>query len=656
MYRFLFFIFLTTFSFLISAQEAYNTKNMVVSMIDIQSKTYKKDSTANAFFIYEKGFSRVENGGGYNLLTDHEAKIKILNEQGYDHATVKVLLYRNKKHKESFNSLVAYTYNLEQGKVIKTKVEKNQIYYEKHDQNFTSVKFTFSNIKPGSVLTYKYQIESPFMYKFNGWEFQDDIPKMHSEFIADLPGNYIYNIKLVGTLKLNTKESTIKKRCLQAPGLGSADCSHNIYIMKDIPAFKEEKYMTAKSNYFSRVEYELKEFKGFDGVNKKYTETWKNVDDKLKKEATIGVQLKKLSATKNLLPDSIQSLPKDIATAKIIYRYISNNYKWNKKKRIFNDGNINKVIKDKVGNVSDINILLHNVLKQQQFMVHPILLSTRDNGYATKVHPVISDFDYLIVQLSLNGKTYLLDATEKVLKFGEVPFRCLNQYGRLLDFKNGSSWINIEPKRHSVHFFKEDLILNEELELSGKAKHVYSGYHAYYKRKELNYSSKKKFLDNIKNQDQEITISDAQINNQNSFEKAIEVEFNFKRDVSEIDDIFYIKPFTKAFFEKNPFKLNQRTYPVDFGYKDSYSYLVSIDIPKNYDFIDIPKNLAYTLPNELAQVAISFQKNDNKLIINHRITFNSSYYPTEYYASLKEFFNHIISIENDSLIAVRRVH
>ncbi|PKV52108.1 uncharacterized protein DUF3857 [Aquimarina sp. MAR_2010_214] len=649
-------LFFITFSLFINAQEAYNSKSMVVSMIDLQSSTYKKDSTANAFFIYEKGFSRMENGGNYNLLTDYEAKIKILNKQGFDHATVKVLLYRNKNNKESFNSLVAYTYNLEQGKVIKTKVEKDQIYYEKYDQNFTLVKFVFSNIKPGSVLTYKYQVESPFMYKFNGWEFQDDIPKIYSEFIADLPGNYVYNIKLVGTLKLDTRESTLKKNCLQASGYGSADCSHNIYAMKDIPAFKKEKYMTAKNNYFSRIEYELKEFKGYDGKNKKYTQTWKNVDDKLKKEATIGVQLKKLSITKNLLPDSIQSLPKDITKAKMIYRYILNNYKWNKKKRIFNDGNINKVIKDKVGNVTGINILFHNILKQQQFNVHPVLLSTRDNGYATKIHPVISDFNYLIVQLSLDGETYLLDATEKELAFGEVPFRCLNQHGRLLDFKNGSSWIDIKPVKRSLFYYKEELKLNKELKLNGKAKHISSGYHGYYKRKELDQVDKQSYLDFRKKKVSGVKITNISIKNEKDYDKPFEEEFQFIRNTETIDNTIYIKPFTLPFFKETPFKLNQRTYPVDFGYPDSYTYLVSIELPEEYEFVDIPNNSLFTIPNNLGQVGVNFQKNGKKLIITHRITFNSSYYPVEYYKILKDFFNLIIEIENDTLIAVNKVN
>lgn len=639
-----------------SAQDIYQNPKMRVSLEDLKTNVYTKDSTANAFFMYEKGFSRVENGGKYNLLTDYEAKVKILNEQGFDKSTIRIVLYKNKNGKEVFRKLIAYTYNLENGKVTKTKIESENVYTEKYDENHTLIKFTFPNLKPGSVLTYRYQLESPFMFKFNGWDFQDDIPKVYSEYIADLPGNYIYNIKLRGPLKLEPHESTIIKKCLEISGRGYADCSHSVYIMKNIPSFKEEKYMTAKENYFSRIDYELKEFKGFDGINKKYTETWKNVDNKLKKEATIGVQLKKTSVTKNILPHSIQIMPNDISKAKAIYRHISNNYKWNKKNRIFRDGNINKVIKDKVGNVNDINILLHNVLKQQEFTVFPVLLSTRENGYATKIHPVISDFNYIIVQLSINEKTYLLDATDKFLMFGEVPFRCLNQYGRLLDFKNGSSWITIEPKQRSLHFFKEDLILNDDVELTGKAKHIYSGYHAYSKRKELDQSSEETLLDEIKNQNPELSTTDIHISNENNFEKPLEIEFNFTRSILEIDDIIYIKPFTKVFFEKNPFTLDQRTYPVDFGYKDSYNYLVSIEVPKNYDFIDVPPNLAYALPNKLGRVIINFDKNDNKLNISYRIMFNSSYYPVEYYAVLKEFFNHIVNIENDSILAIKKTH
>ncbi|WP_405206975.1 DUF3857 domain-containing protein [Aquimarina sp. LLG6339-5] len=636
------------------SQESYNHKNLVVSEYDLKGTRYEKDTTANAFYIYEKGFSRIQNGGNYNLLTDYSAKIKILNKEGFEKSTVTIFLYKSKNGKELFRNLIAYTYNLEDGKVIKTKLEEDQIYQEKYDEHNTLVKFTFPNIKPGSVITYTYQVESPFIFNFKGWEFQDEIPKLYSEYVTDLPGNYVYNIRLVGNLKLDVNESSLIRDCIEVSRGGSANCSHNQYIMRDIPPFKEEKYMTAKKNYFSRVEYELKELKRFDGTNKKYTETWKNVDKELKNEKAIGVQLKKINATKNILPDTIQKKQIGLNKAKEIYRYFTDQYTWNQEYRIFRDVSIKNTISSNVGNVAELNILLHNLYKQQGFSVRPVILSTRKNGYATKIHPVLTDFNYLIVQLTIDEKTYLLDATEKTLAFGQLPFRCLNKYGRLLDFKNGSFWIGIAPKKRSVHNYREKLILTDELLFKGESKYLYGGYHAYFKRKALQKKSKENFLNNILNEDENLTILEQSIQNESDVEKPFIEEIGFTKIAESIDNIIYLKPFTKTFFTKNPFNLNERTYPVDFGYKDYYSHIVFLDIPENYDFLDIPKNRSYKLPGNVGKLNIIFQHHGKKLTINHTITFSSSYYPTEYYDSLKEFFNLIVDIENNTIITIKK--
>ncbi|WP_299440534.1 DUF3857 domain-containing protein [uncultured Aquimarina sp.] len=654
MHRFFLFILFLLFPFLNIAQESYNYKSLVVSEADVKGTHYEKDTTANAFYIYEKGFSRIQNGRNFNLLTDYSAKIKILNKEGFEKSTVTILLYRNKNDRKIFRNLVAYTYNLENGKVTKTKLEENHIYQEKYDEHYTLVKFTFPNIKPGSVIAYSYQIESPFIFNFNGWDFQDDIPKLYSEYIADLPGNYLYNIRLVGPLKLDVNESSLIKGCLEGYGGGVADCAHSKYIMRNIPAFKEEKYMTAKKNYFSRVEYELKEFKGFDGINKKYTETWKNVDKELKTKKTIGVQLKKINTTKNILPEEIKLMPIGLDKAKAIYRYVTDQYTWNGEYRIFRDVSIKNTISSKVGNVTELNVLLHNIFKQQGFSVKPVLLSTRNNGYATKIHPVLTDFNYLIVQLSIDKETHLLDATEKTLAFGQIPFRCLNQYARLLDFKKGSSWIDIKPKKRSIHNYREKITLTDELLIKGASKYLYNGYHAYFKRKAFQKASKENFLNNILPEDEDLTISEPSVQNENDVEKPFIEEINFTKTAENIDDIIYLKPFTKTFFTKNPFKLNERTYPVDFGYKDYYSHIVFVDIPEDYEFLDIPKNHTYKLPGNAGKLNILFQLHGKKLTINHTITFLSSYYPTEYYDSLKEFFNLIVDIENNTVITIKK--
>lgn len=70
------------------------------------------------------------------------------------------------------------------------------------------------------------------------------------------------------------------------------DCSRSKYGMRDIPAFKEEEFMTAKSNFLSSINFELSEIYYFDGRTKRVTKEWKDVDDELRHDPEFGIQIK----------------------------------------------------------------------------------------------------------------------------------------------------------------------------------------------------------------------------------------------------------------------------------------------------------------------------------------------------------------------------
>jgi len=101
----------------------------------------------------------------------------------------------------------------------------------------------------------------------------------------------------------------------------------------------------------------------------------------------------------------------------------------------------------------------------------------------------------------------------------------------------------------------------------------------------------------------EYKVEDVKIKNRNNTEKEYQEEFRFVADADIVDNIIYYKPFLTPFFEENPFKLNRRTYPVDFGYPHSYSYYVSIKAPEGYEFIDVPKSSKNVIPNNLGNVS-----------------------------------------------------
>ena len=265
------------------SQSNYNSDSYRVTLGDIESTTYDKDSTANAIVIYEEGKSYVDQSD-YQLKTEVKHKIKILSRKGFDKATIAIYLYNKNNKFESVKNIIATTYNKNGNDVTKHNLDEEHIYKEEYDENHTIVKFTLPNIKVGSVITYSYTLSSPFMYKFKEWYFQDDIPKLYSDYKTSIPANWFYNVKLVGYKKLDIQTSEIKKRCLKGARGGFSDCSVNHYAMKDIPAFIEEDYMTHSSNYLARIEYELMTFKNFDGEEYNYTKSWATVDKEFKTE------------------------------------------------------------------------------------------------------------------------------------------------------------------------------------------------------------------------------------------------------------------------------------------------------------------------------------------------------------------------------------
>ena len=195
-----FFLFLLL-SFYSFSQSKFYSESYRVVLADIETNTFEKDTTANALVIYEQGNSYVDRRD-YDLRTEIKHKIKILNQEGFNQANVTIPLYKKDGNSyESVDKIIATTYNMINGKVVKTKLDEKDIFEEEYSENITLVKFTLPNIKAGSVITYSYTLRSPFMFKYKGWEFQGEIPKLYSEYKTSIPGNWLYHIKLVGYKK-----------------------------------------------------------------------------------------------------------------------------------------------------------------------------------------------------------------------------------------------------------------------------------------------------------------------------------------------------------------------------------------------------------------------------------------------------------------------
>ena len=657
-------IFTVLFILNLNAQSSYNSSSIEVTLGDLQTNVCNIDSTANALVIYEKGNSYIHRET-FNLITEIEKKVKILNKEGESKSTVDIYLYNDdsKKNEEKIRNIVATTYNLENGQIVKTSLRPSEVFKEVYNKNNTIVKFTLPKITSGSVITYNYQIESPFIYNYKEWEFQEDIPKLYSQYNTSVPGNYEYNIKLIGVLKLDKNESVIKKKCLSAnsniTGMGStsvpyADCANTVYAMKNIPAFIEEDYMTSKENYLSKIDYELKTITRFNGTKDIRTKAWKDVDKELKSHSSIGKQFNRTSQVKGLLNSSITDEKDKLTKAKNIYNFVQENFTWNEEYLKFKEATIKDIVKNKSGNVSQINLLLHNLLIANNIESVPVLLSTRENGFATTLFPVLSDFNYLIIQVTIDGMPYLLDATDKYLNFGQLPFRCLNDLGRLLTLKKGSSWIDIVSINSSIIQHQINLNFDEDNLLNGTTNSRYSDYFALRKKKDY-FTNPESYLEDFENDHVEMEVIEHEVKNETVNNDNFEESFQFEYpDLDTSANTFYLNPFIDKFISTNPFKLQDRTYPIDFGYRIAYMYNLKLDLGDNFELAELPQSKKMSLPEDAGNYTFAINYVDNIVNISLKINLKKTRYSVDYYPYLKGLMSQIVNTQNKTLLTLKK--
>jgi len=637
-----------------NSQEQINYTFGEPAIEELNMQTYKLDSTANAVVLYESGNTefKVRKRSDVYISTKFYKKIKIFSKEGFKYATFEILLYNGENYKEKVTDIKAVTHN----KLGKNYLSKTQIFDKKINENYRLVSFTMPNLKTGSIIEVEYILENPVNFNLNNWNFQSEIPKKESIYQASIPFNFVYNRMLNGYLKLNVNSSVTKEKCFEVPELFStASCEVVTYAMQNIPAFIEEEYMTDKDNFISKIEFQLSKLKRFDGFKKFYTTTWEDADKRFEKNKNIGKLLKNTKFFEDKLPSTLKPINSELERAKIVYKFIQNHYNWNNKNRENRDVDFKKTYKSKVGNVFEINISLINALKAAGLNAELMLISTRDNGTPTKVYPIITEFNYVIAKVNIGTNSYLLDATSKLTPFGILPFKCLNSYGRVMDFENGSYWFDILPIKNSKTQLYASLKLHKNGTITGKLRKISLGYNALLRREEIIGKNKDDITAEFEGRFNNLEVLDYKIENEaNIYKPVVEI---FEIEIEDLDefDKLYLNPFFTAQHKENPFKQENRLYPVNFGFPFKNAINISLELPENYKIESYPESKAFTLVQNGGTFNIITEKHENsRLTLNSTVEIDKPVYSNLEYHSLKNLFKHIINSQRTPITVTKK--
>ena len=620
-----------------------------VNQQDFVQSVYSIDSTANAIVLLEKGKTYIQSSDAdraYMVFHHYKARIKILNSEGFDKANFSLPLYKFGSKFEYIRDIKATTNNLTNNQIASTAVSNKDIMTENRSEFSRLVKFTLPNIQVGSIIDVEYTVISPDIFNYRSWQFQTDIPKLYSEYNAQIPAVYNYNVTLKGFLNLKDTKSKRLRECLSIYNT-RVDCSSMTYSMENIPAFKEEPYMLAPKNYISTINFELKETTYPNGSNQKYTKDWKNVDQELMTDRQFGGQIKKQDIFEKIFANSAEfnALTDPLYKAEFVYQWIKDNIRWNNYVGKYSQFGVEDAISKKSGNVADINLALVAALNAVELEAYPILVSTRDNGLPNNVHPVISDFNYVIAGLKLDDQVILLDATDPLLDFSALPLRAVNEKGRIIYSKKSSEWIPLENKQIATTNYTFDGKLDLDGKLYGTVTILHNGLDAYNKRKEiLNYPSTVEFQEKLDERLTHIDIKSMEINNLQDPKNALILTMDAEIAISnpiQAGDVNFNPIFIER-MTKNPFNLEERNYSVDLGSLRDETYDISIALPEGVTLKNAPKNMNMTLPGNSARYFFKSDLADNRLHVTQMLSLKRSIYSVEEYFGLKELFSRII--------------
>ncbi len=644
---------------------------------DLNMTVYDKDSSASAVILCDFGDTYMEYSttkGSFEMIYLKHLRVKIFKADAdvvSTFANIEIPIRRiDGQNQDVITDLKAASYQLENGKVKDTKMDKSNVFETKQYDKFFIKKFTIPEVKDGVILEYTYRITSDFYFYPRTWYFQGSYPTILSEYRFAYPEYFYYAFNQEGYNRLTTNEKTGTSQTVNITSTDrsesgkviSSSMSTNSITMnvtnfrwgiKDVPALRAESFMTTPSDYFDKMEFQLNSVNFPGSLARIYSDNWNRFSKELLEDGDIGTKLRKRGAVedlaKSLVKDKTQPKEKLIA----ITDYVKKNINVKKIGYLLSDASHKKVLEDKVGTVGDVNLLLGALLMEAGFKVKPILLSTRSNGRVAKNYPMISRFNYLIMQVQVDTSFMLVDAAESNLPTGVLPYDVLNGQGLLLDVAN-PEWINLQASK-TVDLINIDATIEDGKILRGTLQSAMKSYSGLNQRTKIAQDGEEKqaksFLEKlVKNGSLKSFKYDNVQNPYESLKGKFEFETTDFMDVNS--EHIYLNPLLCFGYTANPLKKAERLYPVDFAHPQEDFYNFSLKIPDGYVVEELPKSakMAWQDGSVLFQYIVVPADANGIIKINSKILIKKPVFTADEYADLKKTFEQIVAKQSEQIV------
>jgi Domain of Unknown Function with PDB structure (DUF3857) len=616
----------TFFAFAASAQKA-PIKFGKIDESDLKMTVYPKDSAASAVILCDYGEAREENRiGDYVIIYEYHRRVKILKADAEVlefFGNITIPYYKG----DIVSDIKAVSYERQNGVIKETKLDKSGIFTKEIYKNYFVKTIALPNIKNGVVIEYTYSVVSSYTSRPETWYFQHPYPTIWSEYRFAGIGNYRLNQEGFNTLAINNQLNSRTKQ----------------WAMKDIPALRSEPFITTPLDYYDKIEFQYAI---------RADDEWKKfVKDEM--EFGIGNEIKKNEGAGSIASTLTDNKPKAIDKIAAIVDYLKTNIALQSGAFLDSDRNFRDVIKKKTGTSSEVNLLLGALLKQAGFKVTPVLLSTRSHGRVAKTYPLLNRFNYILMSVEVDSTIMLLDAVDKTVPLGVLPFDVLNGEGLLLDVKK-PRWISLQATK-MVDLTNADVTIENGKILRGSIATTQKSYKGWNSRLKIAQDGADKhakvMLEKLVGNGK---LTSQKFENLTNSNDPLKGKFEF--ETSEFMDVnkerIYLNPMLAFGKTENLLKKTERLFPVDFAHPSDEIYNFSLKVPEGYAVEELPKavKLQWEDGAIVFQYIVAPANADGVVKITSKLTIKKPIFYAAEYADLKKTFDDIVAKHAEQIV------
>ena len=630
---------------------------------ELNMTEYAADKDADAVVLYHKtdvSYEFINND--FKVIYRVNTRLKVLKPEGKRLADGQIVYVENETNRtrhEIVSGLKATAYNMENGKLVKTKMERSMTSVERLDKNQLVTKFSVPQVKVGTVIEYEYRIESDYYGNIRDWYAQRDIPVLYTCYELSIPEWFSFNIEETGMNRMEKKEDSKPMTLLFSGGTENILTNIKTFIGRNLSALKDDDFVWHAADYGDKVTAELAGIFIPGSVYKSYTSTWDDIDNQLMEDEDFGGRLKKNSPLKEeIIAAGIPDISDKKERIAAVWQLLKSKVRWNGNYAFWGKS-ASKVLKEGTGTNADINFLLINMLQDAGIESTPIVMRRRDSGILPLSHSSLKYLNTFVVGIPMpdSGMAYL-DGSAEDGYLNVLPAKLLVDRARvvkkttsLMPGNTPDIWVNLQTNARGRETTTIQAQLSADGLLTGQKSSMLVDEAAAAKRRVWRLA--KDSTEQIQKMQERdgIEIQSYRLEGRYDFSPTVKEELTFTKQCDAAGDMIYLNPFIFIPQHESPFTAAERILPIEFPYKQAEMQNVMITLPEGYVVEEAPKPIVIKLDGATARIVCNV--NGNMLNVQYVMNIDKTFFASTQYQDLKAFFDRVVE-SNKNILTIKK--